>query len=705
MTHLQVRDYFRERLIHTLRDWRIFQISEEQPSRALSLHSDTDIHRLEKGIKYSFTSEDKNKAYQSEASNIIDFLKNRNQERGFPAEFYFPVEIDAFPPNRIPPSGIIPLPFQYARSHIVTATEKVPETGFAVHPRILRLIQSKYPQFMIHISKYVRPLGTTDATMLDFFKPQRIVDPLDPDRANQVLKILKHFMDIPPYQPVHFIDSLYDKAPLHTGTGYFNRHSFKINAHATFSHPEEYASKHTSKGYYINAFLEHARTWTHYIKLNGLPFADSVLHKDHSLKNFILKRPTMIFTRNHISDREGILKQRPVYCVDDLFLRLESMITFPAHVLARRPSCCIMYGFETIRGSNHMIDKIAQNFNSYFTIDWSGFDQRAPHVITDLFWTNYLPSLLIVSHGYAPTYDYPSYPDLTTPKLASPVMNIISFLHTWFENMVFISADGYAYSRTTAGVPSGMLNTQFIDSFVNLYLIIDGFLEFGCSVDEIYEVILLIMGDDNSGFTIWSIARLEEFIIFFEKYALDRYNMILSKSKSIITTLRNRIETLSYQCNFGYPKRPLGKLVAQLCYPERGPRPKFTSARAIGLAYAACGMDKTFHDLCRDIYYEFIDDAVDPEDPDTFQAIQEYLPGYMRVDETLRDQISLTSFPSLQQVLDHISKWQGPLSFFPKWDRAHFINDPDHIQENFVTLEQYMKSNNLEFPDIPTLWL
>jgi len=265
-------------------------------------------------------------------------------------------------------------------------------------------------------------------------------------------------------------------------------------------------------------------------------------------------------------------------------------------------------------------------------------------------------------------------------------------------------SDVYSYARTTAGVPSGLLNTQFLDSFANLYLMIDGLCEFGCSNSEILEILFFIMGDDNSAFTLWSIGKLESFLSFFELYALSRYGMVLSKTKSVITTIRGKIETLSYQCNYGHPVRPLGKLVAHLCYPERGPRPKYTSARAVGMAYAACGMDKTFHDFCRDVYYEFLDDSASPEDPMFVHHVQNYLPGILRTDETFASQVNLAKFPTFLEVRAHISKWQGPLSYYPKWDRAHFVNDPDIIPPSAQTMAQYRLENSIPRRPIPTLW-
>lgn len=706
MDRPELRDYFHERLVHLKRDWKIFQ-SQSQSDTPIPPPTEIskDIARLEHGIKSSLSIADRDKIYQAEVSNIEDLLLNRNQQRGFPSEFYLHRSLDTLPSKRIPPTGIIALPFEFARSQIVEATTEIPETGFHVEKRIERIIKNRYPHFLEHLKTYVRPLGTTDATVNDFFKPQSPSKPIDNLRKQHVLDLIIHFFAATPYLPIHFIDTQWDKTPLHTGTGYHNRHSFSARAHARFSAPTEYADRPTSKGYFINYFLEKARTIIHYIKIHGTPFdPERIPDPEQALRNFLLKRPTMLFTRNHISERDGNLKQRPVYAVDDLFLKMESMLTFPAHVLARKLECCIMYGFETIRGSNVEIDRIASSYQSFFTIDWSGFDQRLPRVITDIFWTDFIERLLIVNHGYAPTQDYPCYPDLTSEKMFKRLDNILWMLHTWYNNMVFVTADGYAYARTCAGVPSGMLNTQYLDSFGNLFLIIDALIEFGCTDPEIKDIYLLIMGDDNSAFTQWPISRLERFLTFFETYALERYGMVLSKTKSVITVIRGKIETLSYQCNYGHPIRPLGKLVAQLCYPERGPRPKYTSARAIGMAFAACGMDLTFHELCRDIYYEYLDDAANPNDKWFFEHVQEYLPGILRTDENLKERINLSHFPSFLEVRDHISNWLGPLSFYPKWDRAHFIYDPTYIPPESVTMADYRLVNKIERRPIPSLW-
>ena len=135
--------------------------------------------------------------------------------------------------------------------------------------------------------------------------------------------------------------------------------------------------------------------------------------------------------------------------------------------------------------------------------------------------------------------------------------------------MVFVIADGHAYARTFAGFPSGLLNTQYLDSYCNLFVLIDGCIEYGFTDEQIKSFKLFVSGDDNSAFTNLEIEELTAFVTWFEKYTFERYGMILSKDLCVITNQQSKIETLSYQCNFGKPKCPLGKLVAQLSFPKR----------------------------------------------------------------------------------------------------------------------------------------
>lgn len=704
MTFKQVRDYFQEHLLRIKEEWSLFQSSGEDPSETLRLSSDTDVKRHYSEHRDRITEQQTAQALESEYQQLLTHFQSKLERQHQPFQFYSREQYSGHPEDRSPAPGIMAVPVKYHTGQVTIATESVPETGFQLHPLLTYLIREKYPQYLKHIRQYVRPLGTTDATFNDFNREQVPSAPVNHDRMNRILKHVTRNLDATPYLPLHYVDTFFDKRPLQTGTGYHNRYSYRINAHSKYSAPDTYKSRPTSKGYYINAFAEYARPIIHNIKQTGIPFpwtppvddtSETTLIKE--LNRFLNEFPTLLFTRNHISDKDGKLKQRPVYAVDELFSSIESMLAFPLICQARKMSCCIMYGLETIRGSNIFLDQVAQwmNFRSFFTIDWSSFDQLVPRVITDIFFKYFLPSLIVISHGYQPTFEYPTYPDLDEHNMYYRMNNLLTFLHFWYNNMTFLSLDGFGYRRTSAGVPSGLFLTQYLDSFVNLFLLIDGLIEFECTDYDIEQILLFIMGDDNSGFTHWSISKLEQFIEFFEAYALKRWNMVLSKTKSTITVLRNKIETLGYQCNFGKPKRPIPKLVAQLCYPEHGPKDKYMSARAIGMAYASCGEDTTFYQLCRDVYYTFLPYAEDYRKIEVLEHIISHLPGQFKMLDAYAENIKLDHFPTLLEIQTLVSTWQGPLDFQPKWNRAHFVTNPDVVPPSAKTMADYRQEHDL----------
>ncbi|BAD98237.1 putative RNA-dependent RNA polymerase [Rosellinia necatrix partitivirus 1-W8] len=698
-----IRDYLHEAQLRLKKEWQTFQKSDQESGYSDKLPTDYDLRRYYDSARDYDAEKHKTEEYQHNFALTHERYTQMNADRNEPFEFYRPLEDNELPDIRFPAPGITVLPFRYHTGQIVETTDELPDSGFSLHPLIDYLTKTKWLHYRPYIDKYCRPLGTTNATFSDFNREQIPSAPIDETRKNMVLPLVIYFLNALPFLPIHFVDTRFCGTPKHTATGYFQRFSTFFRTHAYYARNKLYALRPTSKGYFFNTVYEFSRTWMHHIKEHGYPFVPShdALDNARQYRIFMQKHVTMLFTRNHISDRDGFLKQRPVYAVDDFFILCELMISFPLHVMARYPingiKSCIMYSFETIRGSNRYLDSIARDFISFFTIDWSSFDQRVPRVITDIFWTDFLRQLIVINHGYQPTYEYPAYPDLSEHDLYKRMNNLLHFLHTWYNNMVFVTADGFAYLRSAAGVPSGLLNTQYLDSFCNLFLIIDGLFEFGFTQAEILSIVFFIMGDDNSGFTMMDIERLTQFIEFFESYALKRYNMVLSKTKSVITTLRSRIETLSYQCNGGNPKRPLGKLIAQLCYPEHGPKDKYMSARAIGIAYAAAAMDEEFHEFCRDIYHTFLPYAA-PIDEHTLSMATKHLPGYFKMLDNIASEIKFDSFPTLEMVQDKYSRWQGYLSHKPKWNDAHFKFLPETVPNNIKTMTDYQLEHKLDTP-------
>nr|QNJ60191.1 RNA-dependant RNA polymerase [Betapartitivirus sp.] len=686
-----IRDFTHERKVRQNYEMMIYQKYKGQirdifqlPETTMVYHSTRNQPLEEARLKY----------YQSIFDKLMARYKYANVLKREPFEFYG-ILTKPVPPEWQPVNGIDQLPIFYHKGRDIKA-DKVPETGFTMHPIIKYLLIQKYPHFYEHVQKWCRPLGTTLATFTDFNREQTPIDPISPERKEQVVRLVTKFLDAKPFPPLHYVDVLYTGMPLKSGTSYFNRHSLKVQAHAKYiSHPADYENKPTSKGYVFNAFTTLARIIIHQIKLTGLPGSSpkdpTQQDIDEILEKFSKKHPTMLFTRSHISQICALLKQRPVYAVDDLFLFIECMLTFPLHVQARSMNSSIMYGLETLRGGCAHIDKIAQSYRSYISLDWSSFDQTVPWAIIDTFFEDFLPSLLITDQGYVPTFEYPdtnSGESIMAPKLH----NLLTFLKAWFYKMVFISQHGYAYRRTCAGIPSGLLNTQYLDSYCNLFVIIDSLLEFGCTEDEINNLVIYVMGDDNLTLTDWDIARSSKFVTFMETYAAERFHMKLSMKKCKVTDQRQYISILSYTVNFGYPTRDRYKLIAQLCYPERGTVDKFMSSRAIGIAYAACGMDYETYCFCRDVFYSFLPYAEIPSDDDV-DRLSAYLPGAFRTLDEYPDFLYELKFPTFEQTRDFSSRWHGPLDTHPKWNNSHFKVPCDHVYENHSTLNDWYEKN------------
>jgi len=729
-----VRNYLYERMTRLKLEWKTYQSSDHDPIKTLDTVQDPDYRRYLDNARFNSDNEMKHLMLNKEYSTLVEAYRTDNAKRHQVYELHQPIPEDAAPvvPSRLPAKGIKLVPLMYHYGHVThdpvsmtdqnrsddTATyvDSDPNAptryGYPVDSRIYQLICYRYPEYLNVINAYCRPIGTVNATFEDFNKEQIPSAPIDPQRKENVLAHIHKFLDTKPYLPLHFVDTQYCKTPLVTGTGYHNRYSFKQKAHAKYSHPPEYATKPISKGYFYNATYENARTLIHFIKEYGLPFniiqaddktelTDSDVQKYIDEANsFFNDYPTLLFTRNHISKRDGPLKVRPVYAVDDIFIIIELMLTFPLTIQARKPSCCIMYGLETIRGSNRYIEQIARDYSTFFSLDWSSYDQRLPRVITDIYYTDFLRSLIVINHGYQPTYEYPTYPDLDEHKLYHRMDNLLHFLHTWYNNMTFLLPDGYAYRRTCCGVPSGLYNTQYLDSFGNLFLIIDAMLEFGFTNSEIERFILLVLGDDNTGMTTIPICRMYDFITFLEKYALERYNMVLSTTKSVLTTLRSKIESLGYQCNYGSPKRDIEKLVAQLCYPENGLKPHTMAARAIGIAYASAGQDAMFHSFCQDVYNIFRSDYR----PDDRMNLHFKRQIFHNLEDGMPDLAPpiVPPFPSLYEIQDMYAFYKGPLDFAPKWNFAHFMSDPDTTPPYPKTMRAYEAENNISSRVAPT---
>ncbi|BBC21044.1 RNA dependent RNA polymerase [Rosellinia necatrix partitivirus 8] len=586
------------------------------------------------------------------------------------------------------------------RSNILFA-ESLDLTGSPPHPQIEKLIQDWFPQYVPYLHEYCRPPSFGPQAFLDFNRDTPDPQPPTPERHEAIMRIVRLKMNIKPYRPLHFADALAAETPLNTSASYYSKFNPETRVLARYSTPSRYSDMPTSKGYFINVMLNEFRLEFHHIKYDGMPFPTD--RHDHEtnltiLDTWLAKHPAQLFIRTQISKRDPSdpKKIRPVYSVDDRFLHIEKTVSTPLLAQMRNPQCCVAHGLETFRGSMSLIDKIAHFFLSFISLDWSQFDQRLPYYVIIAFFLDFLASLIIVSHGYMPTR---SYPDTKSDihSFARRQYNVLVFLTTWYLSMTFLSFDGFAFIRIHGGVPSGLLNTQSLDSFGNMYIITDCLLEFGFTEQECLEMLFCVLGDDNLIFLQHNLERITRFMVFLERYSKDRHGMVLSILKSMFSNLRTKITFLSYENFFGHPSRPIGKLVAQLAFPERPVPPArewIHAARALGLAYASCGQDPTFHLLCKMVYERFRPSVPVPtlHINKIFKKWKYQLPDF-DIEEL---EYTFPDFPTCTEIFALVSDYHGVFSETDKWNFNVFTVPPSDNLPDYVTLKNYIQQS----PDV-----
>nr|QOI17253.1 RNA-dependent RNA polymerase [Caloscypha fulgens partitivirus 1] len=632
-----------------------------------------------------------------------------------PFNLHTPHDILEIPENRIPSNGLKILPFRYhqispglishhGKESLTYLDPFAPETpdsrepysfnpevdltGSPPHPEIVQIIHDWFPMFEQHIQTYCRPPSYGPQAFQDFNRPTDPIPPPSPQRENDILTIIRNVFAISPYRPLHFVDALAANTPNITSASYHDKFDTKAKAYARYSSPALYANRPQSKGYHFNHMMNTFRLDAHKIKNAEITLPWKL--------QFFLDHPTQLFIRSQISLRDPSTpkKIRPVYSVDSRFLHLEKMLTTNLLAQMRNPQCCVLHGLETFRGAMSVIDKIAHSFTAYVSLDWSNFDQRAPQPAIKCYYTRFLPSLLIVSHGYFPSRGYENTQQ-PIDIFATKVFNILSFLYLWYRNMVFLSFDGYAYTRLNGGVPSGLLNTQSLDSFVNMYVLADCLLEFGFTIQETMEMIFFILGDDNIFFARMNFSRIADFMVFLEDYAKRRHGMVVSILKSVYSSLRTKISVLGYENTYGMPTRPLGKLIAQLCFPER-PVPDDKSwmhaARALGLATAACGQDADFHMLCYMVYQKF--KPTNKVTSAQFRKVLNYAVLESLDFKFTEYMLDVPEFPTLYEIRSKVSSYAGPFNEKDKWNRSLFKDVPpsDNLND-FVTLDTWLNTH------------
>jgi len=309
--------------------------------------------------------------------------------------------------------------------------------------------------------------------------------------------------------------------------------------------------------------------------------------------------PNTAHARSHLVKSDEPDKVRMVHGVSKVTLFIECMLLWTFFKFLRLGSTPIAWGYETIKGGIYRIynevSQLKRRPNLWLALDWSQFDKLARFTIIDDIHTILL-SYMDFSSGYHPTKTYPS----TTTK---PIR--LHRLWKWMNASVKFNPirlpDGSLWKRTHSTIASGLLQTQVLDTMINLTMLITVLLALGIPDSDI--VYMLALGDDSLfGLSTILNCSKEEFLSKIASTALTYFGAILSSKKSRITTTLEGTHFLGYSFHNAMPIRDEFKLLAQLCFPERRWTIERLAARAVGIAYANCGYHRRVYLVCKDIY-------------------------------------------------------------------------------------------------------
>ena len=335
------------------------------------------------------------------------------------------------------------------------------------------------------------------------------------------------------------------------------------------------------------------RTLIHQIKDGSAPFwkdGKPVPYYWHTLH-----------ARAHVVANDEPDKIRAVFGAPKLILQAENMFIWPlqATYLNNPDIGRLLWGRETIRGGwRKLFSEVHTGGtpSTFLSLDWSQFDKRLLFVLMNfvhMIWRSYFCFDL-----YQPTSFYPN-------AKTDPVR--IERLWTWMCYSILhtpiLLPDGRLFEWTTNGFGSGFQQTQLMDSFANMIMILTCLSSLGINIKSKHFWIR-VQGDDSL------IAFYEAMFVIYGPTFLDKladsalfyFNAKLSAKKSQISNRLTHMSVLSFYNRFGLPYRTDEDLLRHLLFPETPGGFEELVSSALGLAYAACGCSERFHALCKHIF-------------------------------------------------------------------------------------------------------
>jgi hypothetical protein len=180
-------------------------------------------------------------------------------------------------------------------------------------------------------------------------------------------------------------------------------------------------------------------------------------------------------------------------------------------------------------------------------------------------------------------------------------------------NTPIVLPNGELFKWNFNGFGSGYQQTQLMDSFANMIMILTCLSALGINI-EAKGFWIRVQGDDSIIAFFEMIYQIygPTFLTKLEETALFYFNAKLNVKKSEISSCLSGLTVLGYFNAYGMPRRNDVDLLKHLFYPEHNQDFTRTLAAAIGLGFAASGSSERFHKLCELIIQDLEDQGYSP---------------------------------------------------------------------------------------------
>jgi len=312
-----------------------------------------------------------------------------------------------------------------------------------------------------------------------------------------------------------------------------------------------------------------------------------------------------LHARSHVVAEHEPDKIRAVFGATKLLLMTENMFIWNLQrIYLNEATGALLWGREIMKGGwlkllNELNSKGKPN--SFLAIDWSQFDKRLLHDLIDTvhdIWRSYFSFEL-----YQPTSFYPQ----ANPRNPQRIERLWHWMCYSIKHTPILLPNGELYKWTYSGFGSGYQQTQLMDSFSDIIMVLTCLSSLGINIkhDSFW---IKVQGDDSLvGFFEYTYALYGPgFLDKLAESALFYFNAKLNIKKSLFQDRTDGLTVLGYFNINGFPYRTDEDLLRHLFFPEKLQNLERLAASALGLALAATGCSTRFHSLCEFIWNKLV---------------------------------------------------------------------------------------------------